>query len=52
MSTYEGAQWKPEEFRAEIIITGFHFSLRISEIEALEDKDVSFHESEEENTRR
>ena len=45
MSYYEGAQWKPKEVRA-AIITGFHFAMGISEVEALEDRDVMFHESE------
>lgn len=43
MSAYEGARWKPSELRAAILV-GFHFALRISEVEQLEDRDISFQE--------
>ena len=41
MSSYEGAMWKAREVWAAILV-GFHFALRISEIEGLEDRDISF----------
>ena len=37
----EGARWEVIELWC-AIITGFHFALRISELEQLEDRDVSF----------
>ena len=43
MSSLEGAKWKAVELWSAILM-GFHFALRISEIEALEDRDVSFQE--------
>ena len=43
MANYEGERWKATELRA-AIIAGFHFALRISEIEGFDDRDVSFQE--------
>lgn len=45
MSKYEGAKWKPVELRASILV-GFHFALRISELEQLEDRDISVQEKD------
>ena len=40
MSNLDGSKWKAVELMAAIFV-GFHFALRISEIEAIEDRDVS-----------
>ena len=43
MSTYEGSKWKAVELW-DAMLVGLHFALRISEVENLEDRDISFEE--------